>query len=165
MPFSSSPFSPLRLLNASLPDIFIARVLFPAFHTLINEFFHFFSFRPHTFLLQFPLGDYHGPFPSLARQSRSLLLILLFFSRQSRTVTTIHPSRRARFNFSHSAILFHSRALPRSSGCLFRPRVNAPTLSPLPRVSSLNPSATPSRTRSPSRTLCSRSCMREQNPR
>lgn len=79
-------------LRALVLDFFNVQVLFLALHTLINEFFFFPSFPA---LAYFPVRqslprDYHDFSSFFTLESLSSYPSL--FLRQSRTVTTIHPS-------------------------------------------------------------------------
>lgn len=151
------PFS-IFILSLPLSTFFNVQVLFLALHTLINEFLLFPSFPA---LAYFPVR----PAVSTSRLPRFSPVPLLFFIleslpsypglflRQSRTVTTIHPSLDGvptSLAFCHP--FWTHELFP------FRRR-------PFSLMSKRPQSFYHPLTHSPSRTFCSRSCMREQNLR
>lgn len=129
---------------------FNVQVLFLPSHTLINEFFLFPSFPAHR---TFPAVS-TSRLPRFPRKSPPLIPAVFFSgnreqSRQSTLLST-------RPNFSHSAHPFWSRKLLPFCRRPFSLMSKRPPSFRLPAPHALA---------APSRTLCSRSCMREQNPR
>lgn len=154
--------------NASLrlaSDVFITQVLFLAIYTLINEFFLFFSFSsPALAYLLTAVSTSRLLRPSCLLPTKSPPSYPCSFSHgnheQSRQSTLLDANALQLLAFWHPFSLVSSF---RSSGCLFRSRAN---VLPIPSLSyNLFTPSLLTHSRSPSRTLCSRSCMREQNPR
>lgn len=124
-------------------------------YTLINKFvlfLRFFRVLAYSSILQ-SLSSAITTIPFFALQSLSPYPVL-FLTAITNSHPTIHPSRRASTSrtFCHPFSLTSSFRSPgRPFSLMSKPGAHSPSFL--------------SRTCSPSQTLCSRSCIREQNPR